>query len=77
MALYQNKRSQVHPPERSLGSDFWDAKNILLNDYLARGSTITGEYYAHLLEQLDKKISKTRPGLQMKKYYLPFGHVIL
>ena len=46
---------------------FWDAKGILLIDYLQKGKTINSEYYCSLLDQLDEKIREKRPGLQHKK----------
>jgi histone-lysine N-methyltransferase SETMAR len=39
----------------------------LFIDYLAKGKTITGEYYSNLLIRLDEKIHEKRPGLQKKK----------
>ena len=41
---------------------FWDTKGILLIDYLDKGQTITGEYYASLLRQLRIKIKSKRRG---------------
>ena len=46
---------------------FWDAKGILLIDYLQKGKTINSEYYCSLLNQLDEKIREKRPGLQHKQ----------
>jgi Transposase. len=46
---------------------FWDAKVILLIDYLEKGRTITGEYYSNLLDQLDVTIFEKRPDLKKKK----------
>ncbi|GIY45468.1 transposase, type 1 family-containing protein [Caerostris darwini] len=48
-------------------------KGILLIDYLAKGKTITGEYYSNLLDQLDAKICEKRPGLKKKKSHLSPG----
>ncbi|GIY51144.1 hypothetical protein CDAR_489441 [Caerostris darwini] len=48
-------------------TDTWDVKGILLIDYLAKGKTITGEYYSNLLDQLDAKIREKRPGLKQKR----------
>lgn len=53
--------------KKIMASIFWDAKGILLVDYLQTGKTITGEYYCNLLDQLDEKIREKRPGLQKKK----------
>jgi Transposase. len=38
-----------------MASVFWDAKGILLIDYLEKGRTIAGEYYCNLLDKLDVK----------------------
>ena len=46
---------------------FWDAKVILLIDYLEKGRIITREYYSNLLTKLDKKIREKRPSLEKKK----------
>ena len=47
-----------------MASIFWDAKGVLLIDYLEKGKTINSEYYCNLLDQLDKNIREKRPGLQ-------------
>ena len=39
-------------------SIFWDAEGLLLIDYLDKGHTITGAYYAYLLRQLWEKIKQ-------------------
>ena len=44
-----------------MASIFWDAKGVLLIDYLEKGKTIV-----NLLDQLDKNIREKRPGLQKK-----------
>ena len=49
-----------------MASIFWDAKGVLLIDYLEKGKTINSEYYCNLLDQLDKNIREKRPGLQKK-----------
>ena len=46
---------------------FWDSKGVLFVDYLQKGKTITGQYYATLLNRLDDVIREKRPGLQKKK----------
>ena len=45
-----------------MASVFWDAKGIVFIDYLEKGRTINGEYYADLLKQLRKEIKAKRPG---------------
>lgn len=56
-----------------MASVFWDAKGILLIDYLEKGKTIMGEYYACLLDKLDEKIREKRPGLAKKKNLVSSG----
>ena len=41
---------------------FWDAKGIVLIDYLQKGKTINGEYYAKLLRELRQAIKSKRSG---------------
>ena len=45
-----------------MASVFWDADGILLIDYLQKGQTINGTYYAPLLTQLWEKIKIKRRG---------------
>lgn len=46
------KAKAVRSAGKVMASVFWDAKGILLIDYLPTGQTITGQYYANLLDQL-------------------------
>ena len=48
---------------------FWDARGIVIIDYLEKGKTITitGEFYAALLQRLSEKIKEKRPHLAKKK----------
>lgn len=50
-----------------LASVFWDARGIIFIDYLEKGRTITGEYYAALLDRLNNEIKKKRPHMAKKK----------
>ena len=43
-------------------SVFWDAKGIVFINYLQKGKTINGEYYAKLLRELQQAIKSKRPG---------------
>lgn len=62
------KRVRVQKSAKKvLASVFWDAKGILMIDYLQTGKTINSNYYCNLLEKLDEKIREKRPGLQKKK----------
>ena len=44
-----------------IASVFWDAHGVTSNDYLEKGRTITGSYYAALLDRLVDEIRKKRP----------------
>ena len=41
---------------------FWDAKGVIMLDFLLKRSTITGVYYANLLDQLRTAICEKRQG---------------
>ena len=41
---------------------FWDAKGVIMLDFLPKRSTITGVYYANLLDQLRTAIREKRQG---------------
>ena len=41
---------------------FWDAKGVIVLDFLPKRSTITGVYYANLLDQLRTAIHEKRGG---------------
>ena len=41
---------------------FWDAKDVIILDFLPKRSTITGSYYANLLDQLRIAIREKRRG---------------
>lgn len=42
---------------------FWDAKGILLIDFLEHEATITGQYYADLISKLRENIKQKRRGM--------------
>ena len=48
-------------------SVFWDAHGVISIDYLEKGRTITGAYYAALLDRLVDEIRKKRPHLKKRK----------
>ena len=41
---------------------FWDAKGVIMLDFLPKKSPITGVYYANLLDQLRTAIRQKRQG---------------
>lgn len=61
------KAKSVLSANKVMASVFWDAKGIIFIDYLEKGRSITGEYYASLLQRLSDEIKKKRPHLARKK----------
>lgn len=61
------KAKTVRSAGKVMATVFWDACGIIHIDYLPRGQTITGEYYASLLDDLNEKIKEKRPHLKRKK----------
>ena len=47
---------------RMMAVVFWDAKGVIMLDFLPKRSTITGVYYANLLDQLRTAIREKRRG---------------
>ena len=45
----------------------WDAKGVILVDYLEKGNIINGQYLATMLEKLNEEIKVKRPHLAKKK----------
>jgi len=50
-----------------MASVFWDAHGIIFIDYLQKGRTVTGEYYAALFDKLNDEIKKKRLHMAKKK----------
>lgn len=46
---------------------FWDSRGIIHVDYLEKGKTINGEYYANLLDRFNDAVKEKRPHLAKKK----------
>lgn len=46
---------------------FWNSKGVTLIKYLQNVKTITGQYYADLLDSFNKYIEGKRPHMSMKK----------
>ena len=47
---------------------FWDAKGVIMLDFLPKRSTITGVYYANLLDQLRTAIREKRGRKTLKVF---------
>ena len=56
------KAKVVSSAGKMMASVFWDAKGIVLIDYLQKGKTINEEYYAKLLRELRQAIKSKQPG---------------
>ncbi|XP_031637550.1 histone-lysine N-methyltransferase SETMAR-like [Contarinia nasturtii] len=54
--------------KKVMASVFWDAKGILLVEFLPKNTTVTGYYYAKQIHRLRKAIREKLPG---KKLYSP------
>ena len=54
-SLPPKKVKSIFSAGKCMASVFWDAKRILLIDYLEKGLTINGKHCAKLLEQLNEK----------------------
>ena len=46
---------------------FWDSQGIFFTDYLEKGRTITGQYYADLLGRFEAELMKKRTHFAKKK----------
>ena len=55
-------RPKKFKTQPSAGTVFWDAKGVIMLDFLPKRSTITGVYYANLLDQLRTAIREKRRG---------------
>ena len=56
------KAKVVSSAGKVMASVFWDSKGVVFVDYLPKGQTINGEYYANLLRQLREAIKEKRRG---------------
>ena len=61
------KAKTVFSAGKVMATVFWDSHGVILIDYLQKGKTITGAYYASLLDKLKAKIAEKLPHLQKKK----------
>ena len=53
---------EVQDAGKVMATVFWDAKGVIMLDFLPKRSTITGVYYANLLDQLRTAIREKRRG---------------
>ena len=65
------KAKTVPSAGKVMATIFWDSHGIILIDYLQKGKTITGEYYASLLDRFDATLKEKRPHLAKKSAFPP------
>ena len=57
------KKFKTQPSSgKVMATVFWDAKGVIMLDFLPKRRTITGMYYANLLDQLRTAIREKRRG---------------
>src|SRR5436190_23921294 len=61
------KAKTVFSAGKVMATVFWDSHGVILIDYLQKEKTITGAYYASLLDKLKAELAEKRPHLQKKK----------
>ncbi|UYV81812.1 K02A2.6-like [Cordylochernes scorpioides] len=61
------KAKTVPSAGKVMVSVFWDSEGVLLLDFLNKGQTITGNYYANLVKQLQEAIKEKRRGKLSRK----------
>jgi len=59
---WKHKDSLASKKFKVAASVFWDAEGVIMVDYLQKGQTINGEYYAHELRNLREAIKNKRRG---------------
>lgn len=61
------KAKTILSANKVMATVFWDARGIIYIDYLEKGKTITGQYYAELLQRLKHEVQIKWPHLAKKK----------
>ncbi|UYV63554.1 hypothetical protein LAZ67_2004645 [Cordylochernes scorpioides] len=61
------KAKTVPSAGKVMVSVFWDSEGVLLLDFLNKGQTITGNYYANLVKQLREAIKEKRREMLSRK----------
>ncbi|KMQ82022.1 mariner transposase, partial [Lasius niger] len=61
------KAKTVPSAGKVMATIFWDSRDIIFIDYLEKGKTITGQYYASLLDRFHAELMEKRPHLAKKK----------
>lgn len=61
------KAKTVPSAGKVMATVFWDSHGVIFIDYLEKGKTITGQYYANLLDKFNAELMEKRPHLKKKK----------
>ncbi|GFX97046.1 mariner Mos1 transposase [Trichonephila clavipes] len=61
------KAKTVFSTRKVMPTVFWNSHRVILIEYLQKGKTITGTYYASLLKKLKAELAEKRSHLQKKK----------
>ena len=66
----RQKKSKTQPSAcKVMATVFWDAKGVIMLDFLPKRSAITGVYYANLLDQLRTAIRETNAEVNSLKVF--------
>ena len=68
------KAKTIPSAGKIMATIFWDSRGIILIDYLQKGKTITGEYYASLLDRFDAILKEKRPIWRKKCFSITTMH---
>ena len=68
------KAKTVRSAGKVMATVFWDSQDVIYIDYLEKGKTNTGLYYAELLGRFDAELQKKRPHLAKKKVLFHHGN---
>ena len=59
------KFKKTSSAQKVMASVFWDKDGVIMIDYLERGHTVTGNYYAQELQKLREELKRKRRGKLM------------
>jgi len=57
------KAKSIPSAGKVMATVFWDSQGVIYFDYLEKGKTVTGLYYAELYGRFAAELQKTRPHL--------------
>ena len=63
------KAKTVPSAGKVMATVFWDSQGIIFTDYLEKVRTITGQYYADLLDRFNAELIQKRPHMRKKNSF--------